>query len=173
LLRIGLGRLTVNHEPAICRIEKRDVLLVPSAAKVRMATFAENLEDHSQLVNRSRASPDTVIGTRRDRSFPRLIRAAALMTRLERSEPLDATVVIGVNFEDVYGPERHHPISNASCPTNCLAAVAKVLGATVGVRHGQMSTIHAYTADQNPLDGPHSDLRRARGADRSLTPANT
>jgi glyceraldehyde 3-phosphate dehydrogenase len=95
------------------------------------------------------------------------------MTRLERSEPLDAAVVIGVNFEDVYGPEPHHPISNASCTTNCLAAVAKVLGDTVGVRHGQMSTIHAYTADQNPLDGPHSDLRRARGADRSLTPANT
>ena len=74
------------------------------------------------------------------------------------SEPLDATVVIGVNFEEVYDPERHHIISNASCTTNCLAPVAKVLHDTVGIRHGQMTTIHAYTADQNLLDGPHSDL---------------
>jgi len=89
------------------------------------------------------------------------------------SEPLDATVVIGVNFEDVYDPERHHLISNASCTTNCLAPVAKVLHETVGIRHGQMSTIHAYTSDQNLLDGPHSDLRRARAAALNLVPTST
>ena len=87
------------------------------------------------------------------------------------SEPLDATVVIGVNFEQVYDPERHHIISNASCTTNCLAPVAKVLHETVGIRHGQMSTIHAYTADQNLLDGPHKDLRRARAAALNLVPS--
>ena len=89
------------------------------------------------------------------------------------SEPLDATVVLGVNFEDVYDPKSHHLISNASCTTNCLAPVAKVLHETVGIRHGQMSTIHAYTADQNLLDGPHSDLRRARAAALNLVPTST
>jgi glyceraldehyde 3-phosphate dehydrogenase len=88
-------------------------------------------------------------------------------------EALDATVVIGVNFEDVYDPERHHIISNASCTTNCLAPVAKVLHETVGIRHGLMTTVHAYTADQNLLDGPHSDLRRARSAALSLVPTST
>ena len=89
------------------------------------------------------------------------------------SEPVDATVVIGVNFDDVYDPERHHIISNASCTTNCLAPVAKVLQRTVGIRHGQMSTIHAYTADQNLLDEPHKDLRRARAAALNLIPTST
>ncbi len=89
------------------------------------------------------------------------------------SEPLDATVVIGVNFDQVYDPERHHIISNASCTTNCLAPVAKVLHETVGIRHGQMSTVHAYTADQNLLDGPHKDLRRARAAALNLVPTST
>jgi len=89
------------------------------------------------------------------------------------TEPLDATVVIGVNFEDVYDPERHHIISNASCTTNCLAPVAKVLHDTVGIHHGLMTTVHAYTADQNLLDGPHSDLRRARSAALNLVPTST
>jgi glyceraldehyde 3-phosphate dehydrogenase len=87
-------------------------------------------------------------------------------------QPVDATVVLGVNF-DVYDPERHHVISNASCTTNCLAPVAKVLHETVGIRHGLMTTIHAYTADQNLLDGPHKDLRRARSAALNLVPTST
>jgi glyceraldehyde 3-phosphate dehydrogenase len=89
------------------------------------------------------------------------------------SEPLDATVVIGVNFDEVYDPDRHHIISNASCTTNCLAPVAKVLHETVGIRHGLMTTIHAYTADQNLLDAPHKDLRRARAAALNLVPTST
>ena len=88
-------------------------------------------------------------------------------------EPLDATVVLGVNFDEVYDPERHHIISNASCTTNCLAPVAKVLHETVGIRHGLMTTVHAYTADQNLLDGPHKDLRRARAAALNLVPTST
>ena len=88
-------------------------------------------------------------------------------------EPLDATVVIGVNFDEVYDPERDQIISNASCTTNCLAPVAKVLHETVGIRHGLMTTIHAYTADQNLLDGPHKDLRRARAAALNLVPTST
>jgi len=88
-------------------------------------------------------------------------------------EPPDATVVLGVNFDEVYDPDRHHVISNASCTTNCLAPVAKVLHAAVGIRHGLMTTIHAYTADQNLLDGPHADLRRARSAALNLVPTST
>jgi glyceraldehyde 3-phosphate dehydrogenase len=84
----------------------------------------------------------------------------------------DITVVLGVNF-DRYSPAEHHVISNASCTTNCLAPVAKVLHETVGIRHGLMTTIHAYTADQNLLDGPHKDLRRARAAALNLVPTST
>ena len=79
------------------------------------------------------------------------------------TEP-DVTVVLGVNFDDAYDPDSHHVISNASCTTNCLAPVAKVLHETVGIEHGLMTTIHAYTADQRLQDVPHKDLRRARAA---------
>jgi glyceraldehyde 3-phosphate dehydrogenase len=85
----------------------------------------------------------------------------------------DTTVVLGVNFAEAYEPEMHHVISNASCTTNCLAPVAKVLAETVGIRHGQMTTIHAYTADQRLVDLPHKDLRRARAAAINLVPTST
>jgi glyceraldehyde 3-phosphate dehydrogenase len=89
------------------------------------------------------------------------------------SEPVDATVVLGVNFDEAYDPEEHHVISNASCTTNCLAPVAKVLHETVGIKHGLMTTVHAYTSDQHLLDGPHSDLRRARAAAINIVPTST
>ncbi len=84
----------------------------------------------------------------------------------------DITVVIGVNF-DRYDAAQHHIISNASCTTNCLAPMAKVVNEVIGIRHGLMTTIHAYTADQNLLDGPHRDLRRARAAALNLVPTST
>jgi glyceraldehyde 3-phosphate dehydrogenase len=85
----------------------------------------------------------------------------------------DATVVLGVNFDEVYDRETHDVISNASCTTNCLGPVAKVINDTVGIKHGLMTTIHAYTADQRLQDLPHSDLRRARAAAINLIPAST
>ncbi len=88
------------------------------------------------------------------------------------TEP-DVTVAIGVNFETDYDPAVHHIISNASCTTNCLAPIAKVVNDTVGIKHGLMTTIHAYTADQRLQDLPHSDLRRARAAAINLIPAST
>jgi glyceraldehyde 3-phosphate dehydrogenase len=88
------------------------------------------------------------------------------------TEP-DATVALGVNFDDVYDPDNHHVISNASCTTNCLAPVAKVLHDTIGIERGLMTTIHAYTADQRLQDAPHKDLRRARAAAINLVPAST
>jgi len=88
------------------------------------------------------------------------------------TEP-DATVVLGVNFDDVYDADNHDVISNASCTTNCLAPVAKVLHDSIGITRGLMTTIHAYTADQRLQDAPHSDLRRARAAALNLVPAST
>jgi glyceraldehyde 3-phosphate dehydrogenase len=85
----------------------------------------------------------------------------------------DVTVALGVNFADAYDPDRHRIISNASCTTNCLAPVAKVLHEAVGIRHGLMATVHAYTADQLLQDGPHKDLRRARAAAVNMIPTST
>jgi glyceraldehyde 3-phosphate dehydrogenase len=84
----------------------------------------------------------------------------------------DFTVVMGVNHED-YDPEAHTVISNASCTTNCLGPMAKVLNDEFGIVKGLMTTIHAYTQDQNLQDGPHSDLRRARGAAINIVPTST
>jgi glyceraldehyde 3-phosphate dehydrogenase len=84
----------------------------------------------------------------------------------------DGTFVIGVN-DELYDSEKHHIISNASCTTNCLAPLAKVFNDTFGIENGLMTTVHAYTADQNLQDGPHSDLRRARAAAINIVPSST
>ena len=84
----------------------------------------------------------------------------------------DITLVLGVNDEK-YDPAKHHIISNASCTTNCLAPLAKVIHHTFGIRKGWMTTIHSYTNDQNLLDLPHKDLRRARAAALSMIPTST
>ena len=85
----------------------------------------------------------------------------------------DVTVALGVNFDQAYDPDQHQIISNASCTTNCLAPVAKVLHEAVGIERGLMTTIHAYTADQRLQDMPHKDLRRARAAAINLIPTTT
>jgi glyceraldehyde 3-phosphate dehydrogenase len=85
----------------------------------------------------------------------------------------DVTVALGVNFDSDYDPDEHHIISNASCTTNCLAPVAKVVNDTVGIERGLMTTIHAYTADQRLQDMPHKDPRRARAAAINLIPTST
>ena len=84
----------------------------------------------------------------------------------------DLTVVMGVNHQD-YDSSAHHIVSNASCTTNCLAPMAKVFHDAFGIEKGLMTTVHAYTADQNLQDGPHSDLRRARAAGVNIVPTST
>src|SRR5579863_6748209 len=84
----------------------------------------------------------------------------------------DATIVLGVN-EKTYDSAKHHVVSNASCTTNCLAPVAKVIHDTFGINVGTMTTIHSYTNDQKLLDLPHKDLRRARAAALSMIPSST
>jgi glyceraldehyde 3-phosphate dehydrogenase len=88
------------------------------------------------------------------------------------SKDPDVTIVLGVNEKD-YDPSKHTIVSNASCTTNCLAPVAKVLMETFGIKHGTMTTIHSYTNDQQLLDLPHKDLRRARAAALSMVPTST
>jgi len=100
-------------------------------------------------------------------------RKVILSAPAKGSEPVDANLVLGVNFHEVYDPDRHHIVTNASCTTNCLAPVAKVLHEGVGIRHGLMTTVHAYTADQRLLDAPHKDMRRARAAGVNLVPTST
>jgi glyceraldehyde 3-phosphate dehydrogenase len=99
-------------------------------------------------------------------------RKVILSAPAKGAEPADANIVLGVN-DDVYDPERHHILTNASCTTNCLAPVAMVLHEAVGIRHGLMTTIHAYTSDQKLHDAPHKDLRRARAAAVNLIPTST
>ncbi|HEU5036621.1 MAG TPA: type I glyceraldehyde-3-phosphate dehydrogenase [Nocardioides sp.] len=85
---------------------------------------------------------------------------------------VDATIVMGVN-DETYDPDRHRIVSNASCTTNCVAPMVRVLHDAFGVRYGFMSTVHAYTGDQNLLDGPHKDARRARAAAVNIVPTTT
>src|SRR5260370_34261499 len=88
------------------------------------------------------------------------------------AEDPDATFVLGVN-DKTYDPAKHHVISNASCTTNCLAPIAKVLHETFGLHSGPMTTIHSYTNDQKLLDLPHKELRRARAAAINMSPSPT
>jgi glyceraldehyde 3-phosphate dehydrogenase len=115
----------------------------------------------------------TGLFTDRERAAVHLERGASKVIISAPATNADATVVLGVNFEQAYDPAQHAVISNASCTTNCLAPVAKVLNDTVGISHGLMTTIHAYTADQRLQDLPHKDLRRARAAAINLIPAST
>jgi glyceraldehyde 3-phosphate dehydrogenase len=98
--------------------------------------------------------------------------ASKVIITAPAKEP-DVTVALGVNFDSAYDPESHHIISNASCTTNCLAPLAKVLNDSFGIEQGLMTTIHAYTADQRLQDMPHKDLRRARAAALNLIPTTT
>jgi glyceraldehyde 3-phosphate dehydrogenase (phosphorylating) len=115
----------------------------------------------------------TGLFTKRDDAAKHLEAGARkLIISAPATEP-DVTIALGVNFEDAYDPDNHHVISNASCTTNCLAPVAKVLHDSIGIERGLMTTIHAYTADQRLQDAPHKDLRRARAAAVNLVPAST
>jgi glyceraldehyde 3-phosphate dehydrogenase len=114
----------------------------------------------------------TGLFTDRDNAAKHLDAGAKKVIISAPAKGADVTIAIGVN-DDAYDKDKHDVISNASCTTNCLAPVAKVLHDTVGIEHGLMTTIHAYTADQNLQDLPHSDLRRARAAAINLIPTST
>src|SRR6266581_3522214 len=107
--------------------------------------------------------------TNRDDAAKHLAAGAKRVIISAPSKDADVTLVLGVN-EKTYNPKAHHVVSNASCTTNCLAPVAKVLLERFGIKHGLMTTVHSYTNDQQLLDLPHKDLRRARAASVSMIP---
>jgi len=110
--------------------------------------------------------------TNRDDAATHLAAGAKRVIISAPSKDADATLVLGVN-EKTYNPKAHQVVSNASCTTNCLAPVAKVLLDRFGIKHGLMTTVHSYTNDQQLLDLPHTDLRRARAAAISMVPTTT
>jgi glyceraldehyde 3-phosphate dehydrogenase (phosphorylating) len=114
----------------------------------------------------------TGIFTNREGAAKHLAAGAKKVVITAPAKGPDLTVVLGVN-EDKYDPAKHHIISNASCTTNCLAPIAKVLHESFGIRKGWMTTVHSYTNDQQLLDLPHKDLRRARAAALSIIPTTT
>ncbi len=114
----------------------------------------------------------TGLFTKRDDAAKHISAGAKKVVITAPAKSPDLTVVLGVN-EDKYDPAKHHILSNASCTTNCLAPVAKILHERFGIRKGWMTTVHSYTNDQNLLDLPHKDLRRARAAALSIIPTTT
>jgi glyceraldehyde 3-phosphate dehydrogenase len=114
----------------------------------------------------------TGLFTNRDAASKHLAAGAKKVIITAPAKGPDITVVLGVN-EGKYDPRAHHIVSNASCTTNCLAPVVKVIHERFGVRKGWMTTVHSYTNDQNLLDLPHKDLRRARAAAMSIIPTTT
>jgi glyceraldehyde 3-phosphate dehydrogenase len=110
--------------------------------------------------------------TNRDDAGRHLTAGAKRVIISAPSKDADVTIVLGVN-EKAYDPKVHHVVSNASCTTNCLAPVAKILLERFGIKHGLMTTVHSYTNDQQLLDLPHKDLRRARAAAVSMIPTTT
>ena len=114
----------------------------------------------------------TGLFTDRDDAAKHLAAGAKKVVITAPAKRPDITVVMGVNH-DKYDPAKHHIISNASCTTNCLAPVAKVLHEKFGIKKGWMTTVHSYTNDQQLLDLPHKDLRRARAAALSIIPTTT
>ncbi|MFI5352993.1 MAG: type I glyceraldehyde-3-phosphate dehydrogenase [Candidatus Binatales bacterium] len=114
----------------------------------------------------------TGLFTARDKAAMHLSAGAKKVVISAPADGADITLCLGVN-EKSYDPGKHHVISNASCTTNCLAPVAKVLHDSFGIVHGLMTTVHSYTSDQMLQDGPHHDLRRARAAALSMVPTST
>ncbi len=118
------------------------------------------------------AVESTGLFTAREKAKAHLDAGAERVIISAPAENPDVTLVLGVN-DDAYDPTKHHIVSNASCTTNCLAPVAKVLQQSFGIERGLMVTIHAYTADQRLVDSPHKDLRRARAGALSMIPTST
>jgi glyceraldehyde 3-phosphate dehydrogenase len=153
-------------------VEVRDNALVVNGREIKFLS----LRDPSQLpwgeLGVEYVLESTGLFTDREKAAQHLTAGAKKVMISAPAKGEDITIVMGVN-EDMYDPEKHHILSNASCTTNCLAPVAKVLNDTFGIEKALMTTVHAYTNDQRILDLPHKDLRRARAAALSIIPTTT
>ena len=160
---LGILNAQVSHGDGYIKVDGRtiQVLKVKDPADIDWTSLgAEIVVESSGLFTKAEDARKHLKGTVRK----------VIITAPAKNE--DVTIVLGVN-ESVYDPARHHIISNASCTTNCLAPVAKVLHENFKILKGSMTTIHAYTNDQRILDLPHQDLRRARAAAVSIIPTTT
>lgn len=153
-VRAGDGELVVNDKK-IAILAQRD----PKALPWKELGVSLVIESTGRFTDRAGASAHLSAGAER------------VVISAPAKDP-DVTIVLGVN-EGTYDPRSHHIISNASCTTNCLAPVAKVILDQFGIQHGYMTTVHSYTNDQQLLDLPHKDLRRARAAGLSMVPTST
>jgi glyceraldehyde 3-phosphate dehydrogenase len=193
-MRAALGRkeleiVAVNDitdAPTLAHLLKHDSIHGALPQKVRAEGGRIFIDDHSfeVLAERDPAKlpwsrlgvqvvvESTGLFTARAKAAAHLDAGAKKVVISAPGESSDVTLCLGVN-QDAYDSGRHHVISNASCTTNCLAPVAKVLHENFGIVSGLMTTVHSYTADQNLQDGPHRDLRRARAAALSMIPTST
>jgi glyceraldehyde 3-phosphate dehydrogenase len=154
-------------------VEVKDDALVVDGAPIRVFSERNPADLPWADLGAEVVIESTGLFTRREDAAKHLEAGARKVIISAPASDPDVTVALGVNFDQAYDRDSHHVISNASCTTNCLAPVARVLTDTIGVRHGLMTTIHAYTADQRLQDMPHKDLRRARAAAINLIPATT
>jgi glyceraldehyde 3-phosphate dehydrogenase len=153
-------------------VEARDASLVVDGKEIRVLAERDPAALPWQDLGADVVVESTGLFTDRENAAKHIAGGARKVVISAPATEPDVTVALGVNF-DAYDPDEHEVISNASCTTNCLAPVAKVLHDAIGIRHGLMTTIHAYTADQNLQDLPHKDLRRARAAAINLVPTST
>ncbi|MDH5761787.1 MAG: type I glyceraldehyde-3-phosphate dehydrogenase [Nitrospinota bacterium] len=153
-------------------IESRDSQLLVDGKPIRILSIRNPEELPWKELGIDVVIESTGFFTKRDDSSKHLRAGAKKVIISAPATDPDVTVVLGVN-EGEYDPQKHQLISNASCTTNCLAPVAKVLNDKFGIRKGLMTTIHSYTNDQKILDLPHKDLRRARAASVSMIPTTT
>jgi glyceraldehyde 3-phosphate dehydrogenase len=155
------------------RVEARDDALVVDGHEIRVLSERDPAELPWADLGAEVVIESTGLFTKRDDAAKHLDAGAQKVIISAPATDPDVTVALGVNFDSAYDPEEHDIISNASCTTNCLAPLAKVLHDSVGIERGLMTTIHAYTADQRLQDLPHKDLRRARAAAINLIPTST
>ena len=155
------------------RVEARDEAIVVDGREIRVLAERDPAALPWGQLGAEVVIESSGLFTKRDDAAKHLEAGARKVIISAPATDPDVTVALGVNFERDYDPDRHHIISNASCTTNCLAPLAKVIHDAVGIERGLMTTIHAYTADQRLQDLPHKDLRRARAAAINLIPTTT
>jgi glyceraldehyde 3-phosphate dehydrogenase len=154
-------------------VEARDDAIVVDGDEIKVLAERDPAALPWESLGAEVVIESTGLFTKRDDAAKHLEAGAKKVIISAPATDPDVTVALGVNFDSAYDPDRHHIISNASCTTNCLAPMAKVLHDAVGIERGLMTTIHAYTADQRLQDMPHKDLRRARAAAINLIPTST
>ncbi len=168
-----LLRYDSNYGPFTGKVEATDTGLVVDGHEIRVLGERDPAALPWEELGVDVVIESTGLFTDRENASKHLQAGAKKVVISAPATDPDVTVALGVNFEETYDRDAHQVISNASCTTNCLAPVTKVLQETVGIKHGLMTTIHAYTADQCLQDMPHKDLRRARAAAVNLIPSST